>query len=417
MSSLGIIKFVIRQINQVQQGGFMELVRKLVKFLRLTLRIPIGGLVVSICYLIKPLITIRFGHLYTSRIGHLCVNMDNYIYARRERGGSRELGVFRTDKRISNTAIFTMWSKHKGILFSNFAEFPLYFLEKYIPNSTMQISFNLEMGPIFSLASISPKNLKISVTDEQKIDKLLQEQNINSPYICLHNRDSAYLNFYGSDGNFHDYRDFDFDDFKLGINQLADSGLMSVRVGEKVKHESRIVNEKFISITGSDRSDFSDVALITKCLFFVGSNTGFSNISRVLRKPELLINYTPLEIGRLSIYSCDSLILPKKIYKLDEQRYLSFSEIMSLSYNIHYQGDFFSDMGLLLENNSQTEISEAIMEMWARVAGNWQDSEAQSQLQNQFWKSVDNVKYSNLVHHQLNINICSTFLERNSFMI
>ena len=88
-----------------------------------------------------------------------------------------------------------------------------------------------------------------------------------------------------------------------------------------------------------------------------------------------------------------------------------------MHYDIHYQGDYFGDMGLRLENNSQEEIADAMMEMRARVTGKWHDSDLQLQLQNKFWTSVNNIKYSNIIRNQLRINISSTFLERNSSLI
>ena len=408
--------YIKRQFKEIQQGGITVLVRKFSTRVKLILRLPIGGITVLVCYAIKPLITIRFGHIYTSRIGHLCHNMDNYLADRRARK-SNEFAVFKTDSRISNETIYLIWRNKKNIIFTNFADHPLWFLTTFIPNSSLLISWQNELNPEYTNVSSTPSNIDVSEFDGLECEVLFKHNKISTPYICLHNRDSDYLNHYGSDGNFHDFRDFNFDDFDLGINQIATSGIMSVRLGEKIQVDYKTKNKKFVSMTESKRSDYSDVALIAKCLFFVGCNCGFSHISRMFRKPELLINYIPFRIHELSAWASGSLILPKKLYKLDEKRYLSFVEMASLNYDIHYQGDFFYDNGLRVENNSQEEIADAIIEMRIRMIDQWEDSLNQHQLQNKFWASISDIKYANEIRKQLNINISSTFLERNSFLI
>lgn len=413
----GLMLYIKRQFEEIQQDGIITvLTGKFSKRLSLTLRLPIGGLTILLCYAIKPLIIIRFGHIYTSRIGHLCYNMDNYLADRHARN-SNELAVFKTDSRISNESIYLIWRNKKNIIFTSFADYPLWFLTKFLPNSSLLISWQNELHPEYTNVSSTPSNINISEFDELECEVLLKENNISLPYICLHNRDPEYLNHYGSDGNTHDFRDFNFDDFHLGINQMTKSGIMCVRVGEKIQLEYKTNNKKFVSMTGLRRSDFSDVVLIKKCLFFVGCNTGFSNVSRIFRKPELLINYIPFRIHELSAWSVDSLIVPKKLYKIDERRYLRFAEIVSLSYDIHYQGDFFKENGLRVENNSQEEIADAIMEMTMRVGGKWKDSENQHQLQVKFWNSVAHVKYATEVRNQLGVNLSSTFLEKNPHLI
>jgi putative glycosyltransferase (TIGR04372 family) len=405
MSSLA---FINRNISQIKLGGSKVLVRKIISLVEL----PIGGVIILICYALKPFIKIRFGQLYTSRIGHLCYNMDNYLSSRRGRY-SNEWGVFGIDKRISNKAIYSLWRQQKRILFTALARPPLHFLINFMPASQLLISWKNELHPEVSVASATPPNILLSQSDEIRGERLLKALGITRPFICLHNRDSAYLEHYGSDGNNHEYRDFDFDDFELGIKKITESGVMAVRLGEKIKKESGIDNPRFVSITGSKRSDFSDVYLIAKSQFFVGGLTGFSNVSGLFRKPQLLIDYMPLRLQELSAWAAESLVVPKKLYNISERRYLRFSEMVALLYDIHYQGDFFGDRGLRVENNSQEEIADAIVEMQSRLAGTWHDSEVQQQLQNRFWDSVGGERHATVIRDELKIKISSTFLERN----
>lgn len=405
MSKLAFINLIISQKKLIRLKVF---IRKIISPIELL----IGGVIILICYALEPVIKIRFGRLYTSRIGHLCYNMDNYLSSRRGRE-SNEWGVFGIDNRVSNKAIYSLWRQQERILFTNLAGPPLHFLNNLIPTSRLLISWQNELHPEVSLASATRSNILLSQSDEIRGEKLLEALGITHPFICLHNRDSAYLEHYGSDGNSHDFRDFDFDDFELGIQKITEIDLMVLRLGEKIKTESRIDNPKFFSITGSKRSDFLDLYLIAKSQLYVGGNTGFSHVSRLFRKPQLLVNYIPLRFQDLSGWGTESLVVPKKLYKISDRRYLRLSEIMTLPYDIHYKGDFFGDLGLRVDNNSQEEIANAIVEMQSRVAGTWHDSEVQKQLQNQFWDSVARERYSKVIRGELKIKISSTFLERN----
>ena len=380
------------------------------------MKLAIGGLCLLICVILKPFLNIRFGNLYSSRIGHLCINIDNYLTIRKA-NSSKEVAIFNIEKRVANKAIYGFWKNDKNLYFSRLARFPLFFLEKYFQNSNMKISYETEMMPIFSYASLSESNF--CEDDLKKIfsDYCFKKFKIHAPYICFHNRDSAYLTHYGCDGNQHDFRDFNFEDYEIAIKNLKPLSITAVRLGEKIDKEVYFEGANFISITEEKRNDFSDINLIANSIFFVGCNTGFSHLSRVLRKPSLLINFIPFCMNELSALPAHSLVLPKKIINIKENRYLRFSDIFALPYDIHHKGDFFGDLGLRVINNTPEEIADALLEMYLRITGKWRDSELHTHLQQNFWMSVENIKYSKLIRDHLGIRISSKFLERNHFLI
>lgn len=395
----------------LKQRGLLRSIKRLLFH---SLVLIVGGASVFLCYVIRPIINIRFGHLHTSRIGHLCYNMDNYLDNRLTKR-SKEWAVFSTDKKLSNDYIFSVWKKQKRIIFSKLAIFPTVFLNKYFPDSSRLISWRNELHPEISLTSSKISNFR--ELDDSNDGTQLAELEIAVPFVCFHNRDSAYLEQHGTDGNEHCYRDFDFDDFRSSIDRLAERGVSSVRLGEVVKSNSSITNQRFREITGSKRSDYLDVYLISRCQFFVGCSTGFSQITRLLRKPGLLVNYIPFRIEEFSAWAAGSIIVPKKLLKVSEQSYLRFSEMNNLKYDIHYQGDFFADHGLRVEDNSQEEIEDAVLEMYARIDGSWQDTAVQAGLQNEFWNSIGHKELAGTMRDQLQIGISSTFLEKNPDLI
>jgi putative glycosyltransferase (TIGR04372 family) len=284
----------------------------------------------------------------------------------------------------------------------------------------MLISVTEELYQEDCIVSSLPANIALSKTDQMSCALLLKELGVCEKFICFHNRDSAYMSFYGSDLNFHDYRDFEFDTFSLGITNCISSGQAALRLGELIRIESNVSEKNFFSLTGSKRSELLELYAISKCQFFVGGNSGFSNVARAFRKPQLITNLIPFIItGRFgwSGWAARSLILPKKLYKISEQRYLTLAEMTELTYDIHYIGNFFADNGLRIEDNTSEEIANAIIEMSLRIQGTWQDSKIQQKLQERFWSSVSGNGNTRTIQHVLEINISSTFLESSPFLI
>jgi len=356
---------------------------------------------------------IRFGYVASRSIGHLALCIDNYLSNKNKRGFN-EIAIFLVDKSCSNSFLYSLWKKNKKIIFTEFLSCPYIFLKYYFSNSSLLISWHNELYPVFSIATLSPSNITMG---DLKSQKILKRNKVNPPYICLHNRDSAYYEKNNIDDNYHNFRDFDFDDFELGIERITASGVSAVRIGKEIKKEYKSSNSHFISMTESKSSDFLDIVLVEKSLFLVSCKSGLAHTSSIFRKRQLLINYIPFMLNELSVWAANSIILPKKIYKIDENRYLRIAEMACLPYDIHYKGDFFVDNGLRVENNSQEEIADAMMEMLMRVTDRWKDSTIQNQLQNRFFASVCSIEYSDEIFNKLRIAISSTFLERNPFLI
>ncbi len=371
----------------------------------------IGGGAVFLCWLLRPLVKIRFGTLYTSRIGHLGYNMDNYLSVRDD----NSISIFTYDKKIANIKLFEYWKSISRIYFSRVARFPCTFLTRVFPSSPMLIGWKDELHPDGTLASNTKGNI---IPETEQEDRLLSNIGLREgQYICLHNRDNAYLSTIGDDQNYHDFRDFEFNDYSSAINYISNLGLKSVRLGKVIKKEYDNSNNLFLSLTEKNRDDFLDLAVINRSLFFVGCNNGFSIIPRLYRKPQLMVNYIPFIISEFSTYSAKSIFIPKKLFDKNKERFLTFYEMTIFPYDIHYKGDIFADHGLKVINNSAEEIAAAVEEMYLRLTGGWVESKKQQLLQNKFWDSIKDAPYCKEIKDDLGILVSSRFLEMNSDLI
>ena len=73
------------------------------------LALSIGFVVILLSSIINIFLKIRFGIIYTSRIGHLCYNVEVYLNSR----NNDEFTFFGTQKRIANKLILENWRLNK----------------------------------------------------------------------------------------------------------------------------------------------------------------------------------------------------------------------------------------------------------------------------------------------------------------
>ena len=113
-------------------------------------------------------------------------------------------------------------------------------------------------------------------------------------WICIHNRDSSYLNktFPKNDWSYHLYRNFSVQSFTSAANFFVSKGYYVLRMGSVVDEKFITNNDKIIDYANSKfRSDFLDVYLLANCNFFFGSDSGVGIIPLTFQKPCYGINH------------------------------------------------------------------------------------------------------------------------------
>ena len=377
----------------------------------------IGGfLILSVVWVLWPVKKIRFGHLYTSRIGHLCFNVDNYIYVTKK-NKSNEIGIFTTDEVIANHQIIKMWMRSTNIIFSNACKGAIQILKTFFSRSPLLINFCQEMHILSTTNSVTPANLCFLDYEEKKGREALDKIGIKVPFVCFHNRDNLYLEKYGQDGNLHDFRNSRITDYVPAIKQLTALGYHVLRMGQCVSESLHLEDEKYVNYTEMYRSEFMDVYLMAKAAFTVGTNTGFSQIPVIFRRAQILVNYIPFKINELTAWAAGSIIIPKKLYSKEQKRFLTFAETERLDQDIHYQGDFYRDHGLDVIDNTSEEIYEVVKEMEARLKGVWVQSQEDECLQKACWDSFADQEAVSIVSQVLKTRMGAHFLRTNPYLI
>jgi putative glycosyltransferase (TIGR04372 family) len=208
----------------------------------------------------------------------------------------------------------------------------------------------------------------------------------SKPFVCFYARDNKFLqhHFPEDDWSYHNYRDANIDNYVDAVNYLVDRGYYAVRVGKLVSKPFVLVKEGVIDYsTGPWRSDFADLYLLSQCRYFVGQGAGLEAVARLFRKPQVLLNYIPLNL--LIAWSKNDLMIFKKLWLKKEKRFMSFREIKDSELGMALGEDVYQRWDVEVVENSPEEIRDAVVEMDERLNGTWQTNDEYEFLQGRFW--------------------------------
>lgn len=189
----GIADFVKLQLIQIHEGGWKTLFRKMRLFLGMILLLPLILLVRSL----RPLVLIRFGCLINNRIGHLAANTEFYLCKRKlSNNGRKTIDFFCYVPDTANEQLLKMWS---SVLKMSPNIFPLWNLNRLLPGGKrhdIDLSFGDRYECFRDLLVWTEAHIAFTPEEEDFGYSALREMGIlkDTPFICFHARDSAYLN-------------------------------------------------------------------------------------------------------------------------------------------------------------------------------------------------------------------------------
>jgi putative glycosyltransferase (TIGR04372 family) len=359
---------------------------------------------------INKIKTIEIIRIYSSRIGHLCWNMNVYqnLTSQQFTIGSK-IRVFILDDTISNDSILTMIR----------SSFPgIYIKGKFARILSQLIQVEKWKKFLVSWESIHPKQVRLANTTKWvevpkiEINKFLVKHKLNNQEsIVFHNRDEAYLAQIDGDGNQHAYRNFPFSDYAKALSTLQKLDITAIRIGKAI--EDDYFADNLISLTGKNQDYWGDVTSVEISKFFVSGNSGISHLSTLLRKPHLYVNFVPFDLHHLSACAQNSIFLPKKLRNLSNGQFLSLTECIDLfrGWSIH-EKDFLISRKIQIVNNSQQEINNALIEMIRRTNSNLKETLYQSEIRKKLEK-LYNDSFSKYIFKDLGIRLSESFVKQN----
>jgi putative glycosyltransferase (TIGR04372 family) len=392
--------------------------RRARRILRWVLRIgllPLAVLVRVVLLILKPFVHIRFGRLWSTRLGiftldtelNLCerdAGMQPHgsldLWYHYDRDGYMTRHPISRREAISNQQLSTMFGRVIRVWEPARV---LDHLNRLLPRGSNDfIAATLSQSyDQYDLMHRFPAHLTFTEAEEVRGLSELRELGIEPavPFVCFHGRDSAYLDrtrltnvaIHGG-WNWQDLRDVSIGNYVPAAEKLADLGYFAVRMGKYVKEPLTCSNPRVIDYATQCQSDFMDVFLAARCLFFVGQNSGMIGLPMIFRKPVVMVNVFPM--AHFLGHRCtDGIFITKKYYSEQRKRFLTFREILELRLGFLTLKDpqhkeLYDTLGLKIVENTPEEISEAVVEMHQRLHSAFTCLAEDRELQNRFLSLV-----------------------------
>jgi len=422
-------RYISKQINQIAVEGLPSLLRKIKRLIFLPIELLLIILAFSLVILIRalrPFFIIRFGELDLGRIGHIYVG--DWYLSEKNTGDYQQRFIdwyyfFKTTKH-ANKQWVKMWKRvlpHlPGIklwkyimrfnhLFPGYQDHEVPDNQVYPDLKTWQKllknpdkrEINVFNKRLIAVLNNTKPNISFTNQEVVKGQTVLENLGIhnNEQYICFHARDSAYLDsvIETKDWNYHNYRDSNINNYLSAAEEMANRGYYALRMGALVKSKIQSSHPKVIDYaTNGQRTDFNDIYIGSRCRFFLCSDAGISAIPEVFRVPAVYVNWTL--ILRISTWVLNGLFIFKKFYLKNENRYMSFLEIMNLEFGGIDTNERFAKLNIDLIENTPEEICAVTVEMNDRLDGTWQTTREDENLQRRFWAlfGLEKLKSPNL---------------------
>jgi len=281
-----------------------------------------------------------------------------------------------------------------------------YFIKEKNPNGEINVLPGKKIDEFQLLQKYKPF-IDFSHEETKQANKVLDKFKLTkeSKIVCFAGRSLNYKNEL-----FETARNSDFNNYLQGMSQLTKKGYFAFRMGETShKKIPKNFSNQIIDFTASSyRSEFLDLYLISKSLFFVSCSSGVNEMATIMRKPKILIDCIDFEnLFKQNLFYIP-IILPKKIFSLKDEKFLDYSRLFKFSLKEINNIESLSQINLKIVNNSPEDIESAIMHMHDYINGNL-DIEKEIHNQKNFWKKF-NIKYGFKPNKTI---ICPSFYNKN----
>jgi len=334
---------------------------------------------------LRPIVVVRIGGLRSSRIGPFAGKAELYL-CQRDSGvhDGRKIDVFYHASRVSNHQLKRMLDRTLHVWqFSKIISR----VSNALPGAAVHVVPPIPVRDTEGYLSKYPTHLGFTSAEESLGQTELRKMGVpsGSPFVCFLARDSTYLTATHGDREwaYHNYRDCNVENYVAAAAELAGRGNFALRMGAVVGKPLGASAPRVIDYASEFRTDFMDIYLSAKCKFFLSSGAGLDNVAQIFRRPTAYVDLIPLEF--LATWGPDDLIIPRKLWKRDEERFMTFREILDSGVGRFAEQEQYDRLGLEPVHNKPEEIRALAIEMDERLNGTWSTSEEDEKLQQRFW--------------------------------
>tara|TARA_B100000686_G_C16740421_1_gene946248 strand:- start:346 stop:1518 length:1173 start_codon:yes stop_codon:yes gene_type:complete len=368
-------------------------IQKIIREVKRAVFIPIAFVISLIVIVLRPLFFIRFAEFRSERIAHFTLEPEMYLcMLDLSKNKKQSLDIFYYNRNmVCNTQLLKMWESH-------FHTITWHVLFCYVKSCLLSLPFGsnhvirfLHHSNYQKLVSQNSPHISFSPLEETLGQSILNEQKINGDYVCLHARDSFYLNQTMPEQNWtgHDYRDVKIENYLFALDQLTQRDLTCLRMAAVIEKPLLTQNQKIIDYAYQFRSDFMDIYLCSHCKFAIMYSGGLYGIPMIFKRPMVGVNLIPLH--SYIYFGGGDVFIPKLLRKRSTNKIMSFRESISLIGKDITQ--LIKENSIELIENTPEDIAEVVVEMNDRLNGVWKESQEAIELQKSFWAIVETSKF------------------------
>lgn len=265
----------------------------------------------------------------------------------------------------------------------------------------------------------------IEFTEKENIDakKKLKKMGLEQEYICMHIRDAEYLNNLNKkininvDWSYHNYRDSNIHNYKSTISYLSKQKLTTIRMGKFTT--TPFSYPGCIDYAFLYQEDLLELYLISKCKFFLGTDSGLLQVAQLFGVPCAITNIIPFLGGSEGLsFIKEDLMIFKKLWDKKKKRYLTFYEMFNMCMLCNYDSNKYIEYNIEVIENTPEEILDLVIEMNEKLDGTWRETEEMKELQERYKLIRDTwLKETNMPSTGVNpCQIGSRFLLKNKFL-
>ena len=420
-----IVIGIIKNYQEIKYGGLRILFIKLKIALTLAMQqtLVIALLpVVILLVMVKPLFFVRFGRLRSERIGHFAADVEAFLCANPiSIARQKSFDIFFCDKNICNMQLLAMWRRVIRIYPGTMLWEALIRGFEYCGVSKTHVLNISNLWGSYKLFNKDTTHIQFTPDEEIEGIKLLRNLGLftGASWVCIHNRDSKYLEEKLPNGNFryHNYRNFSVESFKASANDLRSKGLFVIRIGNVVEEKISFPSDRVIDLHDTKyNSDFADVYLLAKCVLFLGSDSGVACIPKIFGLPVSYINYSLTQLYvMVDQNSYKAPFITKHLWSVQNRRLISLKEVFVLDLEGATETKDFEKAGVVPISNSQDEVLALTNENMQRINGVWVGTAEDLELQTRFWSIYKKYTRRN-GEVDIKVMIGADFLRNNAYL-
>ena len=228
--------------------------------------------------------------------------------------------------------------------------------------------------------------------DEMKRGRqYLENMGVSGEFVCLHMREGR-----TKDVNFINYASTHIADvevltYRNACMYLEKCGFRVVRMGKDEVNPCKLPNT--IDYANDYYDPWMDFYLCANCKFMIGTEGGFTTLPPYWGRPSLMTNKVQLIYGWEEVPCTQyDMFMPKKFYSEKKGRFLNYYEMLQISELCERTDCEFEKRKIVLSDNTEEEINEAVEEINKRIDGEWTESMEEIDLMNKFNRMVKKFK-------------------------